>query len=72
MLDWLSSLGSLIVTLVNLVVHTVQSFLHFMLMMPTYSSFLTSAINVVPSIFIPFLLASISLYIVLFVIGRQA
>ena len=71
MFDWLAALGDLIVTIITFVVHMVQSLVFVFTRIPTYTAFLISSINVLPVMIIPFVTASISIYVVLFVLGRN-
>lgn len=71
MLDWLAAVGNMIVTVINLGIHMIESFIHLFTMIPTYVNFLISSINVLPVVLIPFITASISLYVILFVLGRN-
>lgn len=63
LLDTLSALGSFLI-------HTFESLITLVTHVPQYTAFITSAITVLPSIVIPFALASISLGAVLFILGR--
>lgn len=71
MLDILSNLLDTITSVIQFVVNSVTSLVNLLIKIPTYTAFLISSINVLPSIFIPFALACVSLYVVLFVIGRR-
>lgn len=70
MLDLLSSIANIIVSLVQLVISTINSFVNLILNIPTYITFLTSSIGFLPDIVIPFALATVALWVVLFMIGR--
>ncbi len=72
MLSILKSIAEVIVTAVNLVVHIITSFVNFILNIPQYTTFLISSINILPSVFIPFIVASISIYVIYLLINREA
>lgn len=70
MIEILKSIVDTIVTVVTFFIHTIESLISFFLHIPQYSAFLISSVNVLPAVIIPFAIASISLYIMLLVIGR--
>lgn len=70
MLNLLSSIGNIIVSLIQLVISTINSFVNLIVNIPTYITFLTSSIGFLPDIVIPFALATVALWVVLFMIGR--
>lgn len=71
MLNLFSSFIDIVVTVVTLLINTIKSFVNLIDNIPTYKLFLISSINVLPMILIPFATISISLYIILFVLGRN-
>lgn len=71
MLNLLSRIAEVIITLVTLVINTLTSFVNLITHMGSYSTFVISTINTLPAVLIPFATASISLYIVLFILGRR-
>lgn len=71
MLNLLESIVSVIVTLVTFVIHSIESLIAFFVNIPTYTAFLINSINVLPTVIVPFAIASVSLYIILMVIGRN-
>lgn len=71
MLNIFSSFIDIVVTVVTLLINTIKSFVNLIDNIPTYKLFLISSINVLPMILIPFATISISLYIILFVLGRN-
>lgn len=56
--------------LVSFLIHTIQSLINLLIKIPDFVLFLTSSVNVLPDVLIPFMLSSIALMVVLFVIGR--
>ena len=70
MLDLLSSFGNTLVSLITLLVSSISSFVNLISNIPTYITFLTSSIGFLPDLVIPFAIATVSLYVVLFIIGR--
>lgn len=71
MINLFSKIAEVIVTFVTLVINTLVSFINLISHMGTYSTFVISTINTLPGVLIPFATASISLYIVLFILGRR-
>lgn len=71
MLDLLKSLIDIIVNLVNFVINTINSLINFILNIPNYLNVLTASISYMPILLIPFALASVSVYVVLFLIDRR-
>ena len=71
MLDFFAQFGNIIVSLMTFVIHTVQSLVFLFTRIPTYTAFLINSINVLPVVILPFVTASISIYVVLFVLGRN-
>lgn len=71
MIELLKSIVSVITTVITFFIHSIESLVAFFLNIPTYTAFLINSINVLPSVVIPFAIASISLYVILMVIGRQ-
>lgn len=70
MLQLLSSFADTIVSLVRLVISTLTSFTNLISNIPQYVSFLTSSIGFLPDIIVPFAIATVSILVVLFIIGR--
>lgn len=71
MINLLTSIVSVIITVIQFVVHSVESLISFFLNIPTYATFLINSVNILPTVVIPFAIASISLYVMLMVIGRN-
>lgn len=72
MLNLLQSFIDILTTLVNFVINTITSFLILLTNLPSYTSFIINSINVLPNILIPFATISISLYVILFILGRNS
>lgn len=70
MLSLLSSFINTVVSLVSFVINSIQSIIDLIARFPTYISYITTGIGFTPSIIQPFLLASLSLYIIFFIINR--
>lgn len=71
MLDLLSKLATGAAAAVQLLINIVTSLVNFVLNIPTYTTFLHTAITVLPDIVLPFALISITISVTLFVINRQ-
>ena len=71
MLDLLASIGTIISSLVSFLVNTVNSLVTFISNIPVYLAFLTTSFSLLPSVIIPFALASVTTYIVLLLIDRR-
>ena len=70
MLSLLSSFINTVISLVNFVVNSIQSIIDLITKFPTYISYITSGIGFTPTLIQPFLLASLSIYIIFFIIDR--
>lgn len=72
MLAVLHSFLNTLQSVVNFVINTFTSLIDFLLLIPTYVTFIINSINVLlPSILLPFVTVCISLYVVLFIINRR-
>lgn len=71
MLNLLSQIANTIIAIVSFFVHSIESFINLLLHLPAYVTFLTQSIAFLPAILIPFAAASISIYIVLMIVGRN-
>lgn len=71
MIELLKSIVTVITTVITFFIHSIESLISFFLNIPTYAAFLINSVNVLPSVVIPFAIASISLYVMLMVIGRN-
>lgn len=70
MLSLLSSIANTVVSLVSFLFHSVLSLIDLIQRIPSYVAYLTSAIGFTPSIVQPFLLTSLSVYIIFLIIDR--
>ena len=71
MINLLKSIVDTIFALVQFLINTVESLLNLLAHLPNYISFLVTSINVLPSVIIPFALASISINVVYLILGRS-
>jgi len=71
MIETLRSFLDIVVSLVSFIGHSITSLFDLVSNIPTYTVFLINSINVLPSVIIPFAVASVSLYVVFLIVGRQ-
>lgn len=71
MLNILSQIANTIIAVVTFFIHTLESFINLMMHLPSYITFFRQATGFLPAILIPFTLASLSIYVVLFIVGRN-
>lgn len=71
MLNFLNSIVDTIVSLITFIVHSIQSLMNLLLNMPKYITYLINSILNVPTIFIPFLTASIYIYVMYLITNRN-
>lgn len=71
MLAFLNSIVESITTVFSLILHFIGSFLTFFNQLPRSIAFLTTAIGLLPSVLIVFATAAVSVYVLLFILGRQ-
>lgn len=71
MLDLLRSLVETIGLIFNFIMNTFLGLVNFIGMIPTYVTFITSLISVVPAFAQVFFIAGITLTVILFVIGKD-
>ena len=71
MLNALESILSLFANIGQLIINIFTSLLNFLLNIPNYVNVLSTAIAFLPAVLVPFALASVSVYVVLFVIDRR-
>lgn len=70
MIDLLTSIVNVISSLIGFLIHSIESLFNLIAHIPTYVSFLTVSIGYLPSIVIPFAIASISVYVVFLILNR--
>ncbi len=71
MFSLLQSLVSSIVSLFSFLISAIESLLALLTNLPTYTEFLVTSLNLLPSVIIPFALLSVSIYVILFILGRN-
>lgn len=69
-LNLLDSIAQFAQALGSFVVSTLQSLFVLLSNIPSYINFLVNTFTIVPAIILPFLLASISIYVVYLILGR--
>lgn len=67
----LTSIGNLVISLVSFLISTIRSLLYLVQEIPNFINFLSSSFTVLPTVFIPFCLASVSIFVIYFILGRQ-
>lgn len=70
-LNFLKSIGSLIVSLVSFIMQMIESLGTLITQIPAFISFLSASVTILPAVIIPFVLASISIYVVYLIVGRE-
>lgn len=70
MISLLKSVVDFLMSIGGIIVHTIESLVNLFLHIPTYVSFLSVSISYLPTIILPFAIASISIYVVFIVINR--
>lgn len=70
MIDLLTSFINTVSALVNFIISSISSLIQLITLLPTYISYLTVSIGFLPSILIPFAIATISVYVVFLIIDR--
>ena len=71
MINLLKSIVDTILALITFLNNIVISFINLFTKIPTYVSFLAASINTLPTVIVPFALASISVYVVYLILGRS-
>lgn len=72
MISLLQSIVDTVISLVGFLIHTVESLVNLIAHIPSYVSFLTVSIGFLPTIVMPFAIASVSIYVVFLVLNRGA
>lgn len=70
MLNILNSVLTTITSMVGFLIHTIETLLSFFLHIPQYVLFITDVVAFIPAIFVPFAVASISIWVMRFLINR--
>lgn len=71
MLNILRSLIDIVRNLISFLTNMITSLITFIVNIPNYVNVLTASIGYLPAMLIPFAIASISVYVVLFIINRR-
>lgn len=71
MIGLLRSIVDAFTALIGLIINTITSFINLLLHIPTYQDFLVTSIGFMPSLVLPFCVASISVYIIFLILGRN-
>lgn len=71
MIGVLNSILDIITSLISFVINTITSLIVLIGHIPTFVSFATSSAAFLPTMVLPFVLASVSIYVVLFILGRS-
>lgn len=70
MLGLLSGIWNTIVAIVQFLINMITSLVNLIAHIPAYVAMITSSLTVLPTLIIPFALAGVSLFVVLFILGR--
>lgn len=70
MIKLLQSIVDFFVSIGGFIVNTFTSLINLFLHIPTYVDFLTTSIGFLPSVIMPFAIASISIYVIFLVLNR--
>lgn len=71
MIHLLKSLVTIVASLINFVIHSISSLINLFFHIPQYLSFITTSLDVLPAVILPFALATVSIYAVYFILNRQ-
>lgn len=71
MINLLKTIVETITAVISFFIHTITSLFHFLQQIPTYLTFVTTSINVLPDVILPFAIAGLSISVVLFVLNRR-
>lgn len=72
MLSVLNSILTTIISVVMFVVHSIESLISLLVRIPTLIGIMVTSVGFMPSIIMPIALVTISISVVLFVVGRQS
>lgn len=70
MIDVLTSILDAITSVIGLVINIFTSLISLLAHIPTYTDFLITSIGFLPTVILPFAVASISVYVVFLLLGR--
>lgn len=71
MLNILKTILDIITNLLNFGLSFISSFLMLLVNIPSYINFITSNLLILPNLLIPFITASLSLYVIFLILGRN-
>ena len=71
MINFLNSIVDTITSLISFVIHAIQSLFSLLINIPRYVAYLSNVLQYIPAVFAPFLLVSISLYVMYLIVGRS-
>jgi hypothetical protein len=71
MLDFLKTFVDTLGSLLTFIFNYISSLFNLISKLPAFVLFLTNSVALMPMILIPFVLAAISIYLVLFILGRN-
>lgn len=71
MIDLLNSLVGFISAIFNFLWNTIQALVSLITRIPSYITFISSSLVILPTVIIPFVLASVSIYVVYLITGRK-
>lgn len=71
MLDLLSSIANVISSILDFVIHFFGSFITYFGQLPRTLQFTNTAIQTLPSVLIVYATVAVSVYVLLFILGRQ-
>ena len=72
MLDLLRSFGDILTNIIGFVDSFFNSMFQLIINIPQYVSFISTNLFVLPSVVVPFVTLSVSLYIVFLILGRNS
>lgn len=70
MINIFTSFVNTIMAIVQFAINAINSLINLFIKIPTYVAFITTSINVLPIMIIPFALAAVAIYVILFIVGR--
>ena len=71
MIDLIKSIVDSIALYIQFAWHTLMSLVTFMLKIPTYIVFFIDSFTILPTVIVPFAIASIYIYVLYFVLARE-
>lgn len=71
MLDFLKTFVDTLGSFLTFIFNAISSLVNLISKLPSFVLFLTNSVALMPMILIPFVLAAISIYVILFILGRN-